>query len=177
MKSSSKRAVFMLTPLLIMGLAGGFAWGQRAGDAAGAGEKRFRAHAVRGEHGERYGKRRQSRGGHRYMSRMVEELGLNDEQVKAIKGVLIEAHKRNIELRADARIAHIELGQLITGDEVNRASVSAKIAQITSVQGDIMRQRADAVLAVREILTPEQQAKAEHMLQRLLNGPGRYRGR
>lgn len=171
MKISRKRTVLILTPVLIVGLLGGFAWSQRSDGPGGA-----RLHSARGEQGDHYGKRHKRRGAQRNMSRMVEELGLNDEQVKAIKDVLIEARKKNIKLMADARVARIELGQLVTGNEVDKASVNAKVDQIAGLRGDIMRQRTDAVLAVREILTPEQQQKADRMLQRLLHGPRRHRG-
>jgi len=108
---------------------------------------------------------------------MVEELGLNDKQTREIKNILIEARKQNIKLRADARVARIELGQLITQGDVDKAAVNAKVDQIAGLRGNVMRQRAEAVLAVREILTPEQREKADRMMQRLLSGTrGRRRG-
>lgn len=177
MKHSHKRAVWILTPVLIVGLLGGFAWSHRGGGPGGE-----RSDSVRGEYrkgpGDRHhGKRQSRRDARRDMSRTAQELGLNEEQVEAIENVLLEARKTNIKLIADARVARIELGQLITGDEVDKASVNAKVDQLASLRGAIMRQRAEAVLAVREILTPEQQAKADRMLQRLLHGPRGHRGR
>ena len=90
--------------------------------------------------------------------------------------MLIEARKKNIKLRADARVARIELGQLITQGDVDKAGINAKVDQIASLRGNVMRQRAEAVLAVREILTPEQRDKADGMMQRLLRGRRGRRG-
>jgi len=175
MNTSRKRTVLILTPVLVVALLGGFAWSHRAGGPEGRGE---RVHAERGEQQGRYHSRRHKRGGgQRFMSRMVEELGLNEGQTKAIKEVLLEARKKNIELRAEAKVARIELGQLMTAGEADKASVNAKVDQIASLRGDMLRQRTDAVLSVREILTPEQQAKADRALQRLLHEPRRHRGR
>ena len=182
MKTTGKRTVLILTPLLLIGLVGGFAWSQRwegpggPGEPGGPGGKRI--HMVRGEHrSDSYHGPRHDRGKRRgFMSRMVKELGLNDEQTKAIKNVLIEALKKNIKLRADARVARIELGQLITKDEPDKTAIHAKVDQIASLRGDIMRQRADTVLAVREVLTPAQREKADRVLEHFLEGHRRHRG-
>jgi Spy/CpxP family protein refolding chaperone len=192
MKISDKRTVLLPTSVLLIGLlGGGFAWSQgwdrpeRPGRAGGPGGERVhmggeRVHMLRGEHGEEYGGYRgpyHRRGrGRGFMGRMVKELGLNNEQTKAVKDVLIEALKKNIKLRADARVARIELGQLITKDQPDKAAVQAKVDQIASIQGDIMRERVDTALAVREILTPAQREKADRVLERFLDGHRRYRG-
>jgi Spy/CpxP family protein refolding chaperone len=186
MKTTGKRTVLILTPVLLIGLVGGFAWSQRwegpGGPDGPGGPGRERAHMVRGEHGDRgeYGNyhrpRHERRKGRGFMSRMVKELGLNDEQTKAVKNVLIEALKNNIKLRADARVARIELGQLITKDEPDKAAIHAKVDQIVSLQGAIMRQRTDTVLAVREVLTPAQREKADRVLEHFLEGHRRHRG-
>lgn len=176
MNKSSKRTVLILTPVLVVALATGFAWSHRADGPGGPrGEHWERGgEGHRGHHGWRHKRSR----GQQYMKRMVEKLGLNQDQTKAIEDVLIEARKKNIRLRADAKVARIELGQLIMEGEVDSASVNAKVDEIARLRGDILRQRADAVVGVRKILTPEQQAKADRALLRLLSGPERrHRGR
>jgi Spy/CpxP family protein refolding chaperone len=176
MENAGKRTALILTPVLILGLLGGFAWSQRSVGPGGPGAPPGE-HMVRGEHGGDHRAHHRRGRGPRFMSRMVEELGLNDKQTKEIRNVLIEARKQNIKLRADARVARIELGQLITQNDVDKAAVNAKVDQIAGLRGNVMRQRAEAVLAVREILTPEQREKADGMMQRLLSGPrGRRRG-
>ena len=110
------------------------------------------------------------------MGRMQERLELSDEQVTKIKDVLTEARKKKIALRADARIAGIELRQMVTGETVDKADVGAKVDAIAKIRGDLLQARADAVLAVRDILTAEQIAKADGMLKRMLHGRGGRKG-
>ncbi len=174
-----KRTAFLMVPMLLVGLSGGIAWSQqsegRRGDSprvarADGGEERGRRH-WRGRGG------RHERGGQaRMMGRMKERLELTDEQVTKIKEVLTEARKKKIALRADARIAGIDLRQMVTGETVEKAAVGAKVDAIAKIRGDRLRARADAVLAVREILTPEQIAKADRMLKRMLQGRGGRKG-
>ncbi|MDE0213414.1 MAG: periplasmic heavy metal sensor [Deltaproteobacteria bacterium] len=186
-----KRTAFLMVPVLLVGLSGGIAWSQqgegrggegRRGDGprvarADGGEERGRRH-WRGREGRRGHEGRRGRGGEaRMMGRMQERLELTDEQVKKIKDVLTEARKKRIALRADARIAGIDLRQMVSGETVEKAEVGAKVDAIAKIRGDLLQARADAVLGVREILTPEQIAKAEGMLKRMLRGGGGKKGR
>jgi Spy/CpxP family protein refolding chaperone len=178
MTNGGKRTALILTPILVVGLLGGLAWSQRSGGPGGPGGERARMvqGERRGHHGD-HGVQHRRGGKGRFMKRMVEKLELNDKQTKEIKSVIIEARKKNIKLRADARVARIELGQLITQGNVDKTAVNAKVDQIASLRGDVMHQRAGAALSVREILTPEQQVKADGMLRRLLQGRSGRRGR
>ncbi|MCY4489534.1 MAG: Spy/CpxP family protein refolding chaperone [Deltaproteobacteria bacterium] len=181
-----KRTAFLMVPVLLAGLSGGIAWSQqgegRRGDGprvarADGDEERGRRH-WRGREGRRGHEGRRGRGGQaRMMKRMTERLELTDEQVKKIKDVFTDARKKKIALRADARIAGIDLRQMVSGESVDKAEVGAKVDAIAKVRGDLLRARTDAVLAVREILTPEQIAKADGMLKRLLQGRGGHKGR
>lgn len=172
MNRNGKRTALILTPILMVGLLGGFAWSQRS--AGGSGEEHMRM--VRGEHRGHHGSQDRRGGRGRLMKKMATELGLNDRQTKEIKNALTEARKKNIKLRADARVAQIELGQLITQGDVDKTAVNEKVDQIAGLRGNLMRQRAEAVLAVRAILTAEQLEKADGMLKRLLRGRRGRRG-
>ena len=107
---------------------------------------------------------------------MTEKLELTDEQVKKVKGALTDARKKRIGLRADARVAGIELREIVSQETVDKAKIGAKVDEIAKIRGDLLRARTDAVVAVREVLTPEQIAKADDMLKRMLSGR-RGRGR
>ena len=94
--------------------------------------------------------------------------------------MLTDARKKRIALRADARVASIELREMVAQETVDKAGIDAKVDQIAKLKGDLMRARTDAALGVREVLTPEQLAKADGMLKRLLGGGkghGKGRGR
>ena len=179
-----KHTALMMVPLLLVGLSGGVAWSQqgegRQGDGeriarADRGEERGRRH-WRGREGRRgHGRhahegRRGSRGRGDTVKRIAEKLELTDEQVAKIKSILTEARKKSIGLRADVRVAGIELREMVSGETVDKAQVGAKVDEIAKIGGDLLRARTDAALAVREVLTPEQVAKADGMLKRLLQG-------
>ena len=177
-----KRTALILVPVFLVGLTGGIAWGQQGEGPAGRRAPGSLAPARRGgpradEHwrgrqgagvGVKVGVDRRGRQG--LVKRMTKKLELTDEQVKKVKGVLTDARKKSIGLRAEARVAGIELREMVSQETVDKAKVGAKVDQIAKIRGDLLRARTDAALAVREVLTPEQMAKADGMLKRLLGG-------
>lgn len=185
-----KRTAWITAPLLLVGLtAGGAAWGQQGEGRRGEGSRIARAEhgeerggrhmrghrGRRGDHEGRGGHERRGRGHERTVERLTKKLELTDEQVKSIKGVLTDARKKRIGLRADFRVARIELREMVSQESVDKAGVNAKVDAIAKIRGDMLRARTDAALAVREVLTPEQLAKADNLLKRMLKG-GKGRG-
>ena len=180
-----KRTALILVPVFLVGLAGGIAWSQQGEGRRGEGARVARADGGedrggrhwRGHQGRRGQEgRRDRRGRQGLVKRMTKKLELTDEQVKKVKSVLTDARKKSIGLRADARVAGIELREMVSQEAVDKAKIGAKVDQIAKMRGDLLRARTDAALAVREILTPEQMAKADDMLKRLL-GSRKGRGR
>ncbi len=177
-----KRTALIMVPMLLVGLSGGVAWSQqgeerrregsriaRAEDGEQRGGRHWRGREGRRGHEGRRGRR--GRGGQgQVVKRMTKKLELTDEQVKKVKSVLTDARKKKIGLRADARVAGIELREMVSQETVDKARIGAKVDEIAKIRGDLLRARTDAALAVREILTPEQMAKADGMLKRLLGG-------
>ena len=174
-----KRTALILVPVFLVGLAGGIAWSQQGEGRRGEGARIARAEGGeerggrhwRGNRGRRGQEGRHGRRGHEgLVKRMTRKLELTDEQVKKIKSVLTDARKKRIGLRADARIAGIELREMVSLEAVDKAKIGAKVDEITKIRGELLRARTDAALAVRGVLTPEQMAKADGMLKRLLGG-------
>lgn len=174
-----KRTALILAPVLLAGLAGGVAWSQQGEGRRGDGPRMTRAErgeereGWRGRHGRRGDHGRDGRHGLRRMARRLE---LTDEQVTAIKDVLRQARKKAIGLRAKARVARIELAELVSEPTVDRAKVDAKVEELTKIRGDRLQERTRTALAVRAVLTPEQVAKADGVLNRLLGGGRKHRG-
>ncbi len=161
-----KRTALIMVPMFLVGITtGGVAWSQQGEGRRGEG-----ARIARGEGNEERGGRhwRGNRGREGLVKHMTRKLELTDEQAKKIKGVMTEARKKRIGLRADARVAGIELREMVSQETVDKARVGAKADEIAKIRGDLLRARIDAALAVREVLTPEQTAKADGMLKRLL---------
>ena len=160
-----KKLSFLLTPLLAIGLLANTALGQVRDSGMAVSEKRP-VHARSG------GGWRRGRG----IERMKERLGLNDEQTKQIRGILREAQKTSIKIRADLRVARIELGELVTQEKVDKGKIDAKLVQIGQLRQQRLRLRTDAVLATRDVLTPEQMKNEDRWFMRFLSGR-RGRGR
>ena len=168
-----KRTALILVPVFLVGLAGGIAWSQQGEGRRGEGARIARAEGGEERMG-RHWRGRQGRHGRRghegMVKRMTRKLELTDQQVKKVKSVLTDARKKGIGLRADARVAGIELREMVSLEAVDKAKIGAKVDEIAKIRGDLLRARTDAALAVREVLTPEQMAKADDMLKRLLGG-------
>ena len=172
-----KRTALILAPVLLAVLAGGVAWSQQGEGRRGDGPRMTRAE--RGEEREGWRGRHGRRGRHGHgegIRRMARRLELTDEQVTAIKDVLRQARKKAIGLRAKARVARIELAELVSEPTVDRAKVDAKVEELSKIRGDRLQERTRTALAVRAVLTPEQVAKADGLLNRLLGGGKRHRG-
>ncbi len=160
-----KKLSFLLTPLLAIGLLANTAPGQ-VQDSGMAVSERRPVHARSGG-GWRRG---------RVIERMKERLGLSDEQTKQIRGILREARKKSIKIRADLRVARIELGEFVTQEKVDKGKIDAKLDQIGQLRQQQLRLRTEVVLATRDVLTPEQMKNADRWFMRFLSGR-RGRGR
>ncbi len=154
-----KNFSMLMIPLLALGLMADTALGQ-AQDSGMAVSERRSVH-VRSGDGWRRG---------RGIERMKTRLGLSDEQTKQIRGILRESRKKSIKIRADLRVARIELGELVTQDKVDKGKIDAKLDQIGQLRQQRLRLRTDVVLATRDILTPEQMKNADRWFIRFLSG-------
>lgn len=101
---------------------------------------------------------------------MKEELGLNEEQVKALEPMEADYRKTVIKSRADIRIAMIDLGALLDQKGPDRGAISAKIDEISGLRKQMMMYRVDVLLKMKEILTPDQygqyRAKVKSQMER-----------
>ena len=106
---------------------------------------------------------------------MEKKLDLREDQVDRISDIMIQTRKKTVRLRADLRVAKIELGELLTADEMDRAKVDEKIAQIGEGAERMIRYWTGAYARIRETLTPEQRKKMKPLVQGMLSGKrGRF---
>jgi len=161
-----KKISFLFTPLLALGLFGDMPVSHAQEQAPELSQRpaEVRRAATR------------ARGRRSPMERMKAELELSGEQVQKIQGIFREARKKSIKLRADLRVARIELGELVTQQQLERSRVDAKVEQIGQLSNQRLRLQTDALLQTRDLLNAEQRIKAERWLNRFVSGGGR-RGR
>lgn len=108
----------------------------------------------------------------RHLMRMLRGLDLTDEQKAKAREVMMGARKQAIPMRAELRVAQLELQDLLVQDEVDRAAVDQHIDQIGQLRQKLMRHRVDTRLKLHAMLTPEQRAKARTaLMDHMTDGP------
>jgi Spy/CpxP family protein refolding chaperone len=96
-------------------------------------------------------------------ARIEAELGLSPEQSAQLQKMKVEGRKQAIRQRADLAVARIELEELMDAPVVDQKAIDAKVKAISDLQAAALKARTDERLALRKILTPEQQAKMKQL--------------
>ncbi len=92
-------------------------------------------------------------------ARLKQELGLSDDQAVRLREIRESRQRDAIRHRADSEIARLDLRRLLEAPTVDRKAVDAKVKEIADLQSAGLRARVDTMLAMREVLTPEQRQK------------------
>jgi Spy/CpxP family protein refolding chaperone len=93
------------------------------------------------------------------------ELGLTDAQQADIRKVMEGARRDRLRKSTDLKIARLDLRSLLRADKVDDKAIAAKVAEAQAAQGALLKLRVDTALAMKRILTPEQQKKIAEMRQ------------
>lgn len=129
------------------------------------------------------------RGGEMGLARFVnnpsmrQQLGITDEQVAKFHQQSEDFQKAGIQNRATMQIKRMELNDLLRADKPDRAAIDRKLAEVNAAQAASEKANIDHMLAMRSLLTPDQQAKLKQMMQNRPDpggpmgpgGPGRRR--
>jgi len=92
-------------------------------------------------------------------------LGLTDEQAGQLRETLVKAQKSAIRIRADMAVTGIELRELLLADKPDHDTVMKKVEEISKLRGEMMKEHAEALLAAKSVLTPEQQKKIRSFIR------------
>jgi len=103
------------------------------------------------------------------------ELGLSDVQKADIRKSVEGARRERLRKSTDLRIAQMDLRSLLRAEKVDEKAVASKLAEIQTAQGALMKVRVDSVLAMKRILTPEQQKTISELRQGRGHGVLRHR--
>ena len=111
-------------------------------------------------------------------ARIEADLGLSPEQSAQLQKMRADGRKQAIRQRADLAIARIELQELMDAPVVDQKAIDAKVKAISDLQAAALKARTEERLALRKILTPEQQEKMKQLMQqrRAERGPRAQRG-
>jgi len=105
------------------------------------------------------------RGGRPDLATIQRELGLNDQQATQLRQLWSEERKQAIRRRADLAIARMELEEALDAATVDEKLVESRVRAVSDLQAAAVRARADQRLALRKVLTPEQQQKMRQLVR------------
>jgi len=163
-----KKAISIASGLLLGTLVMG--WTALAQESAPARE--FRAGGLEMRD---FGGRGGERGGERMATRLMAALesdrvkaylNLTDQQVDRLRQLLVDTEKAGVRTRADIEVRHIELRELLRADKPDHDAVIKKVQELSELRGQMMKQRIEALLDAKSVLTPEQQKKIREFMSR-----------
>jgi Spy/CpxP family protein refolding chaperone len=102
---------------------------------------------------------------------MRQQLGITDEQVTKFHQQQEDFQKAGIQNRATMQVKRMELNDLLRADKPDRAAIDRKLAEVNVAQAASEKANIDHMLAVRSLLTADQQSKLKEMMQNRM-GPG-----
>lgn len=119
---------------------------------------------------------RPERGQGRDWAALRSEVGLSDEQAAELRRLRTEERKQAIRRRADLAIARVELDEALEAPTVDEKLIATRVRAVSDLQAAELRARVDRRLALRKVLTPEQQDKLRQLQREGRERGGRRRG-
>jgi Spy/CpxP family protein refolding chaperone len=95
---------------------------------------------------------------------MMEKLDLTDQQRTDLAKARLEFQKQQIELQAKIRIAQLEMREQMLADKPDRSVLEKGLKTESDLEYKAKLNRLDHMLAMRSVLTPEQQKKMKGMM-------------
>ncbi len=127
-------------------------------------------HHARSTHG--YKKGHRSHGGHgghtgkcpfTHLLRFKDKLGMTEAQVAEIKRLRFEYQKKSIRNKAEHKIAHMEFDKLFNAEKVDAQAIRSAAAKIAEFKTQMIMEKAEAKIALLNLLTEEQRKKTHAM--------------
>ena len=91
--------------------------------------------------------------------KMVQELGLTDEQVKGLREADFAHREKRLQLKSKLDGLHLEMEKLFSADPVNEAKVLQLAQKISDLKGKLFVRKIESRLAVGKLLTADQLKK------------------
>ena len=111
---------------------------------------------------------------HEAMKNVIAELGLTPEQQNQIDAQRKKQRKETEALRIKLQARRAVLQEELNKPSVNRAAVSDLVKKVNTIRGDMFSQRIEGILAMKEILTPDQYDELKERMKKMrARGKGR----
>jgi len=101
-----------------------------------------------------------------------EQLGITPDQAAKIRQQFSAFQIASIRSQADLQVKRIELRDLLTADNPDRAAIDSKLEEISAVRLASSKSRVDYFLSLKDALTPEQRQKLKDMMAARFRGRG-----
>jgi len=93
------------------------------------------------------------------MEGFIKSLNLSEEQITEINKTLLDFQKDTVELRNSIQIRELEVKALLLEPQTELVKIRAKLEEIADLQVELKVKTIEKYLEVKDLLTPEQQAK------------------
>jgi len=91
--------------------------------------------------------------------KMVQELGLTDEQVKGLREADFAHREKRLQLKSKLDGLHLEMKKLFSADPVNESEILQLAKKISDLKGKLFVRKIESRLAVGKLLTADQLKK------------------
>ena len=99
--------------------------------------------------------------------RLVDKIGLTEEQQEQISSLVYESARRMIDLNADVKRSGLDLTEVVDRNEIDPAAVRKAFAAFQTARQKLDNERFEMLLAIRQVLTSEQWVKIKEIKRRL----------
>jgi Spy/CpxP family protein refolding chaperone len=99
------------------------------------------------------------------LKKHAKELGLTNDQLNEIKLKSISTEKATIELRSKLETLHVDMKAEMDNDKPSRSTIYKLLDEINSKEGELKKARITLFLDIKDILTPEQEAKVKELCE------------
>ena len=93
------------------------------------------------------------------MEGFIKSLNLSEEQITEINKTLLDFQKNSLEIRNRIQINQLEVKALLLEPQTELVKIRAKLQEIADLQVELKIKTIEKYLEVKDLLTPEQQAK------------------
>jgi len=93
------------------------------------------------------------------MEGFIKFLNLSEEQITEINKTLLDFQKNSLELRNRIQIKELEIKALLLEPETELAKIREKLKEVADLQVELKVKTIEKYLEIKDLLTPEQQAK------------------
>jgi Spy/CpxP family protein refolding chaperone len=95
----------------------------------------------------------------------AQALGLSAAQTAKLKQDVFDTHAKQIDVRARADKAELEVAKLLAAPKVDQAAVNRRIDEAAAARAELHKTRLGLLLRTRDALTPEQRTKLDEMMK------------